>query len=108
MALARNCALEARENGRWQLVVAPGSDILLRDNVIAALTAAVSAQSGAAVKLEFVNRPLLGETPRQAADRRVREKLAAAEQAIRADENVRDMMQLFEARLVPGSIKPTE
>ena len=55
-----------------------------------------------------MNRPLLGETPRQAADRRVREKLAAAEQAIRADENVRDMMQLFEARLVPGSIKPTE
>jgi len=38
MALARNCALEARENGRWQLVVAPGSDILLRDNVVAALT----------------------------------------------------------------------
>ncbi|MFP5441097.1 MAG: DNA polymerase III subunit gamma/tau [Gammaproteobacteria bacterium] len=108
LALARNCALEARENGRWELVVAPGSDILLRDNVVAALTAAVAAQAGAAVKLEFVNRPLLGETPRQAADRRVREKLAAAEQAIRADENVRHMMQLFEARLVPGSIKPTE
>ncbi len=108
LALARNCALEARDGERWELVVAPGSDILLRDTVTAALTAAVSARAGVAVQLVFVNRPLLGETPRQTGERHQRERLATAEQTIRADENIRDLQQIFEARLLPGSIKPID
>ena len=113
LALARNCALEAREPGDgaavvaiWELVVAPGSDILVKDLAVRALEAAVSAQAGAAVKLKFVNRALLGETPRMAADRRTKERLAHADQVIRGDDNVHDMITLFEARIVPGSIKP--
>ncbi|MFZ5756040.1 MAG: DNA polymerase III subunit gamma/tau [Pseudomonadota bacterium] len=106
--LVRNCALEARDGERWELVVAPGSDILLRDSTTAAITAAVSARVGSPVKLVFVNRPLLGETPGMAAVRRQKERIANAEQAIRNDDNVRDLIRLFDARLVPGSIKPAD
>ncbi len=105
LALARNSALEARTDTHWELVLAPGSDILKKDPAIRALEAAIATQTGTPATLRFVVRALLGETPRQAAERRAREKLAAAEQLIHGDENIRDMINLFDARLVPGSIK---
>ncbi len=106
IALARNSALESQADGTWELVVAPGSDILVKDPAVRALEAAVSARAGSAVKLKFVNRALLGETPRMAAERRARERMAQAEQVIRGDDNVRDLIQIFDARILPGTIKP--
>lgn len=108
LALARNSALEARTDTHWELVLAPGSDILKKDPAIRALEAAIAAQTGTPTTLHFVVRALLGETPRQAAERRAREKLAAAEQLIHGDENIRDMINMFAARLVPGSIKSAD
>jgi len=108
LALARNSALEARDGNRWELVVAPGSEILLRDSIQRALAAAVAAQAGAAVELVFVARPMLGESPRMAAERRQRERQAEAEQRIQQDVNVRDMIALFDARIVSGSIRPRD
>ncbi len=106
LALARNCALESRAGSVWELVIAPGSDILAKDAAIRALEVAVSAQIGEPLKLKLINRAVLGETPRLAADRRAKELLTHAEQVIRGDDNVRDMITVFEARIVPGSIKP--
>ncbi|MFZ5698004.1 MAG: DNA polymerase III subunit gamma/tau [Pseudomonadota bacterium] len=106
LALARNCALESRAGSLWELVIAPGSDILAKEAAIRALEVAVSAQIGAPLQLKLINRAVLGETPRLAADRRAKELLTHAEQVIRSDDNVRDMISVFEARIVPGSIKP--
>jgi hypothetical protein len=50
----------------------------------------------------------MGETPRQAAERRARERLADAEAALRNDANVRDLVELFGARLLPDSVKPLD
>jgi DNA polymerase-3 subunit gamma/tau len=108
LALARNSALEARDGNRWELVVAPGSEILLKDSIQRALAAAVSAQAGTAVELVFVARPMLGESPRMAGERRLRERQAEAEQSIQQDVNVRDMIALFDARIATGSIKPRD
>ena len=51
---------------------------------------------------------MLGESPRMAAERRAREKQAEIEAIIRNDDNVVQMVELFAARLLPGSIKPVD
>ncbi|MFP5383150.1 MAG: DNA polymerase III subunit gamma/tau [Gammaproteobacteria bacterium] len=106
LALARNSALEMRDGDDWELVVAPGGDILLKEQAIRTLSDALSVRTGRVVKLKFVVRRMLGESPSQAVQRRAQERQAQAEEAIRSDPNVQDMIQLFGARILSGSIKP--
>jgi len=111
-ALVRELAMQAGLRGvddsavppRWHLVVerealrAPA----LRDK----LAAALAAELGQALQLELEG-GVPDDTParREAAERQRRQ--AAAEETIRNDPVVRELMTQFKsARIVPGSIKP--
>jgi DNA polymerase-3 subunit gamma/tau len=108
LALARNVALEAVDGNRWEIVAAPGSDRLFGPAAVQALQAALRERAGSELCLDLKIRKPMGETPRQAAERRARERLADAEAALRNDANVRDLVELFGARLLPDSVKPLD
>ncbi|MEM7196516.1 MAG: DNA polymerase III subunit gamma/tau [Pseudomonadota bacterium] len=50
---------------------------------------------------------LVGETPRQQANREAAERQSAAEEVFRNDANVKDLIELFDAEVVDHSIKPS-
>jgi DNA polymerase-3 subunit gamma/tau len=72
------------------------------------LQQALAATLGRPVKLVIRVARSEVETPASLRQRRQQEKLAEAEKAIAEDETVRALMETFDARIVPGSVKPTK
>jgi DNA polymerase III subunit gamma/tau len=102
--LAQQSALCAVDGSRWRLVV--GSEPLRNPTLADKLAAAIGANLGTPITIELeAGTPTDSPAQREAAERARRQ--AAAEDTIRQDPVVRELMQQFKtARLVPGSIKP--
>ncbi|HEY2338753.1 MAG TPA: DNA polymerase III subunit gamma/tau [Burkholderiales bacterium] len=106
--LARNSELARREGGLFELVV-PKSKAFLADRVHQdKLKAALEQHLGAAVTVKVA----VGETSGtstaalEAGDRSARH--AAANQAVQSDGFVRDLVNLFDGKVVDSSIRQTE
>lgn len=107
--LASNCALVEAGPQRWLLQLGQGHAALANKKVEERLRAALQKHVHPALQLEIrVGGAAAGETPALATERANQERLAAAQRAIENDDNVRLMLDTFNAKIIPNSIQPSE
>ncbi len=106
--LAHHCVLVHLDGRRCELRLDESFAHLLSERWQERLEQALQAALKRKVKLEVRLGRSEVETPAILRQRRQQEKLAATEKAIVEDETVRALMEAFDARIVPGSVKPAE
>ena len=108
--LAAHCSLQARLPGKLQLVLDASGEHLRRPAVEEKLRLALCAALSEELKLEFVS--AAGSAPIDTLARRqeaaAADRMQSAVQAIHADPNVKQMVDLFGAVVQPESIRPAE
>ncbi|MBN2700514.1 MAG: DNA polymerase III subunit gamma/tau [Methylothermaceae bacterium] len=106
--LAHHCVMQHLDDRRCVLMLDEGFEHLRNDRWQARLEQALQAVLKQSVKLEIQVGRSGSETPAMLHRRRQEEELAAAEKAIAEDETVRTLMETFDARVVPGTVKPVK
>jgi DNA polymerase-3 subunit gamma/tau len=105
--LANNCVLIAAEEHRCVLGLDPQRGTHIRTaQTEARLEQALQAYFKRPLKVDIRLESANQETPALQAQRQQEETQRAAELEIEQDENVRALKERFDARIVPGSIKP--
>ncbi|BCX81556.1 DNA polymerase III subunit gamma/tau [Methylomarinovum caldicuralii] len=104
--LAHHCVLEKLEGDRCELVLEPAFEHLAGDRLKARLAEALAAALKRPVKLAIRIGEVNQETPAAAREREQAARQQAAEQAIAGDETVKLIEETFDARIVPGSVRP--
>ena len=106
--LARNCQLGSWDGQRLVLTLDPVSERLRVDSAEGRLREALAGELGGGLDVEFqVSRPE-DETPAQRRARRRAERQAEAEALMDADPAVRVLRDELGARVLPGTIIPTQ
>lgn len=106
--LAHHCVLVHLDGRRCELMLDESFAHLCSDRWQERLQQALQAVLHRPVRLEIRLGRSEVETPAILRQRRQQEKLAATEKAIAEDETIRALMETFDARIVPGSVKPAE
>lgn len=106
--LAYHCVLVHLDEQRCELMLDESFAHLRSDRWQERLQQALAATLGRPVKLVIRVARSEVETPASLRQRLQQEKLAEAEKAIAEDETVQALMETFDARIVPGSVKPTK
>ena len=101
-----NSELASHADDRWQLVLAEGHDLLLRDDSRASVRELVSAYMGRETRVDIVVGKPRGETPGERRRRLEAERQRAAEQAIESDETVQTLLRVFDGSV--GSVQPLD
>jgi DNA polymerase-3 subunit gamma/tau len=104
--LAANTFLETRDGDRLELVVAEAHARLLNKERETELRKALEKYFGGALRVTIRVGHTPGETPAQEKQRKSDERQQAAEQAIENDPNVQALIEQFNARVNPASIRP--
>jgi len=103
--LAMNLALQSRDGGRWRFQLDPQHEHLVNDDRKAAVSKALSEQLGEPVEIRIdLTRPST-ETPVQSVERERSDRQKQAEESIRSDPDVQDLIDQFDATLVEDSIR---
>ena len=103
--VAKNCALLTRDGGHFELALEPGHKQMLTDSVKERLRSALEQHLGTPVQLKFQIGAAVLTPARQEAHQQARQQQAAAERAA-ADPHVREMQNVFDARIV--SVQPLD
>jgi DNA polymerase-3 subunit gamma/tau len=106
--LAKNCVLEVLDESACVLVLDPKLGHLRSANAMATLEKALQTHFRRPLKLAIKLAAAAQETPAVRSQREQEERQRAAEIEIEQDENVRAMKELFDARVVPGTVKPLD
>ena len=106
--LANNCALIRREDNIYHLELAPAHATLRNSKLEERLQEAMSAHLGKKVKLLFTVTPPSAETPAALQERVSQDRLRSAQEAIAQDNHVKTLQEMFDARIVPDSIRPAD
>lgn len=106
--LAAHCSLQSRKAGKLVLVLDASGEHLRRPSVEDKLRQALCAALSEEVQLEFVaaQAEAAPDTPARRLEQAAAQRQQAAEQAIHADPNVRQMVDMFGAVVQPESIRP--
>lgn len=108
--LASHCVLEGREGERIRLALDPACAALRTPRVEERLRRALEEAVGGTVRLELrlAEREARDATPaaRRRAEARARQR--AAEEALRGERPFRELQEVLEATVVPGSVAPPE
>ena len=107
-SIAANCTLIAIEGDRWLMHLDPAQSALFNPTQQRRLNDALNQYHGRTLQLDIVLQKPEQETPAQAANRRRAERQRAAEQSIRSDPLVQQLMQQFAAVIREGTIEPVE
>ena len=97
------------EGDTLELVLADAPGNLLRDDRVEKIEQRCSEYLGRTLRLQVrTGSPegISGESPARRREGENRERLARAEQTFRDDPNVRDLMERFDAEVVPDSVRP--
>ncbi len=105
--LANNSVLMTLDDQSCVITLEPRLQHLRSARAEAALEKALQQHFSRPLKLQVRLEEPRTETPADQQQRQQQERQAAAERAIEQDESVRGLQAVFEARIVPGSIKPT-
>ncbi|QSA98361.1 DNA polymerase III subunit gamma/tau [Methylococcus sp. EFPC2] len=108
LQLARNCVLLAIEESRVVLALDPAYAQIRTSQTEARLENSLQTHFGRPLKLQFQLETPRQETPALQLQREREERQRAAEREIEHDPNVIAIKERFEARIVPGSIKPID
>ena len=103
--VAKNCALLARDGGHFELALEPGHKQMLTDSVRERLRSALEQHLGTPVQIKFQVGSAVLTPARQEAQQQALQQQAAAERAA-ADPHVREMQDVFDARIV--SVQPLD
>ncbi len=103
--LAMNLALQSREEGKWCFELNPQHEHLVNDDRKAAVSGAISEKLGEAVDIRIRLSEPAAETPVQSVEREKSDRQRQAEQAIKSDPDVQDLIDQFDATLVEDSIR---
>jgi DNA polymerase-3 subunit gamma/tau len=103
--VAKNCALLTRDGGHFELALEPGHKQMLTDSVRERLRSALEQHLGIPVQIKFQIGSAVLTPARQEAHQQARQQQAAAERAA-ADPHVREMQDVFDARIV--SVQPLD
>jgi DNA polymerase III subunit gamma/tau len=106
--LANNCALMSREGNTFHLALAPAHASLRNSKMEERLQEALSAYLGEKVKLLFTITQPNAETPAALQERVSQDRMRSAEEAIVQDNHVKTLQEMFDARIVPDSIRPVD
>jgi len=104
--LANNCRLKSLDEKKCVLLLDPGKETIRGSKAEGQLEKALQAWTGKNLKLQIQIETGEDETPAESIKRHHEEKQKVAEASIRQDKNVRMMTELFDAKEIPGSIKP--
>ncbi len=111
-AVASQCRLLSLTETEWQFGLAPEFESLRTTRAQDHIRKALAERLGRPVEVHIVvdtantTDSISQETPAKASQRLEQARHAAAEAAIANDERIRDLMQAFQAEIVPGSIRP--
>ena len=106
--LASNCALVKATDKCWVLQIAQGHAALTSKKVEERLRAALRLHVSPTLQVDIRVSEAAGNTPALAMERASQDRLAAAQQAIQGDDNVRLLLETFNGKIVPNSIQPAE
>ncbi|NBR28055.1 MAG: DNA polymerase III subunit gamma/tau [Betaproteobacteria bacterium] len=104
--LAHNCELVSWQDGRLELRVAHAQRHLNSRSYMERLQQALELHIGSKIRLEISVGEVDGQTVAAVRDREQRQQMSEAAKAIDGDPFVRDLIENFDARVVPSSIKP--
>ena len=104
--LAENAALDSASDFELQLRVAPINRHLVTDKLVERLTAAVQKYQGTAIKLRITVGEEPGETLAAQQERASEVRREQARKSIEEDPAVQQMVDIFGAEIVPGSVRP--
>jgi DNA polymerase-3 subunit gamma/tau len=104
--LAENSELYASSPFELRLGVAPRNEHLLTDKVKERLVVAIRQRMGGGIKVEFKVTEEAGETAAARAAALADQKLKAAQDAIRRDPQVQELLDVFAGELVGDSVRP--
>jgi DNA polymerase III subunit gamma/tau len=104
--LANHCALGRMTADELVLTLAPRHEAMKSAASERRLVEAVKRHLGEHMRVRLEIGKSVAETPAQSMERASAERQQAAEEAIAADELTVRLGEAFEARLVPGSVKP--
>lgn len=106
--LAMNLALRSRDDGKWSFELNPQHEHLVNDDRQEAVSKAISEQLGRPVSIRIQMSEPGAETPVQSIEREKSDRQKQAEQAIKSDPDVQDLIDQFDATLVEDSIRPRQ
>ena len=106
--LAHNCELVSWQDGRLELRVAHAQRHLNSRSYVDRLQQALEVHTGGKIKLEISVGQGDGKTVAAVRDREQKQQQSDATQSIEGDPFVRDLIEHFDARVVPASIKPLQ
>jgi DNA polymerase-3 subunit gamma/tau len=103
--LARNAELQRRENGLFELVVPKAKSYLAERNYVEKLKAALDQHLGSSVRISVAVGEIAGATAavREAGEREARR--AEAVKAVQDDGFVKDLVNLFDGKVVDSTIR---
>jgi DNA polymerase-3 subunit gamma/tau len=104
--MALHCALAGRSDGHYELVLDKKMAQMHQPRWADVLSEALSTHFGRAVKATIQLGEPATETPDQARQRRAAAQQQAAEQSVADDPLVKAMLDRFDGRIEPGSIRP--
>ncbi len=106
--LANNCALMSREGNTFHLALAPAHASLRNSKMEERLQEALSTYLGGKVKLLFTITQPNAETPAALQERISQDRMRSAQEAIVQDNHVKNLQEMFDARIVPDSVRPVD
>lgn len=104
--LASNCAFGSWDGETLMLKLDPKKQQINVGQAEARLRESIAKRLGKEIKLRIAVENLQDETPAQSQARRQQEQQRQAEEAFANDPLVTEMGEFFDARTVPGSVKP--
>ena len=106
--LAHNCELVSWQDDRLELRVAHAQRHLNSRSYVDRLQQALEAHIGSKIKLDITVGQVDGKTVAAVRDREQKQQQSDATESIEGDPFVRDLIEHFDARVVPASIKPLQ
>jgi hypothetical protein len=103
--LAGHCVLKQRDENHLHLVLSPAQEHLFNGTQKERMQNAVRKHLGGDVRLVITVEEPEAETPAQQRDREQRERLAAAQESMENDPNVKEMLEVFDATLDKDSVQ---
>ena len=107
LVLANHCILQDIDDQHIHLLLDPSQATLLNSKQQERLTQALSQYFKKPMQLHITLGNTQQETPAAQQKRNLSEQQIAAEQAIHADPHLQTLVKNFDAKIIPGSIKPT-
>ncbi len=106
--LARHASLLGIDGALVRLAIKEMPAHLADGPILARLEEQLGQALGRPIKVKFERGAVAAETPAQRSARSSRERQQAAERAVAADPLVRSLVDTFDARVIPGSVRPAD